>query len=40
MKIMVIGTKYRSFSAINDLTKACAASSAFSLRAILLPPIL
>ena len=34
MKMIVIGTRYISFSAINALTEACAASSDVPARAI------
>src|ERR1700686_5730839 len=34
MNMIVIGTRYFSFSAINSLTEACAASSDVPLRAL------
>jgi hypothetical protein len=38
MKTIVIGTRNLSFSAINSLTKACAASSDVPLRAMIFLP--
>src|SRR6266403_5706252 len=41
MKMIVIGTRYCTFSAINSLTEACASSSEVLLRAIFpLPHVL